>query len=183
MKKTLIAMALLLASIAHAEDITAEQLNELYRQNVEAYKTVTVGMSAQYLDYTLDSKEWCYRRRNEVVVDVIPNSEYHVKITTTIANNDCGGTPEGSTFVEYEWREIKDLEVEENSYRTFERVGKIVSFVKIESDENRRVTILRKKIDVTQSQFYNRHQYRYFADNVENGSSLTFRDGKIALEL
>lgn len=184
MKKTLITLALLLASIAHGRDITVEELNELYAKNVEAYKTVTVGMTAQYIDYELNIHSWCEKDRIEVVTEVIPNSKYEVRITKTTRNDQCGDLPEGAISETSEWRNIKDLEVEEGGYLQLE--GNIVSIFKFETYPNKRVTIMRKKVDVTKSQFYNKHRYSFHdgkgLEYNEFTTDLIFRDGKAAYD-
>ena len=163
MKKTLIALSLLVSTLTHAADITYAQFQELYETHKVAYETITPGMTSEYhsiVRYENEGvEEDCIYQRKNVVLAVHPGFKY-LMYTKEVTKNDCVRTGEKKGVVnEYlSWEKIFEAtdwsyDKEEN-YKKISLNGNTVSTIYSTTDEDGTVFTRKSIREVGQSQFY-----------------------------
>lgn len=162
MKKTLIAITILMASVASAGEITKEQLVKMYKDNEAAYMTITPGMTADYHN-TVKGDEECSTLSKEVVVAVNP---FKYLVYTKDTNlTECTGSTKGESKEYLEWRNVDEIELSTDEVFIYKKITARDNFVKIEVEvtgtEGRQNETIVAYVDVTQSQFYSVSEVNY----------------------
>jgi hypothetical protein len=155
MKKTLIAFSILVASVAHAGEITQEQLNQVLQQNLKTYMNVSEGMTAEYQEAIQhEDDDNCIYRRKEVVVGV-QESKYLVYVKETNMS-DCYDSKKGEVKEYLLWNDIVKPQFLGDNVRmnNISLEGNIASINYTLFYNAFNVYEIGYKIDVTQSQFY-----------------------------
>jgi hypothetical protein len=110
MKKSLIAIMLLVSTIAAAAEITKEEYLELWDKNKSTYENVEVGMTAEYQSTYISENEdgsenKCEEHLKEVVISTDHSDKYLIYKRVT-AMSDCSYQKKGEFTEELRWRKL-----------------------------------------------------------------------------
>jgi hypothetical protein len=161
MKKTLIAFSILLASVAHAGEITQDQFNQVLKQNSATFMNVTEGMTADY-SQTIKHEGGveCNSRRKEVIVGVQAPVRYLVYVKET-RMNDCFDSMKGEVEEYLQWNDIEKPYFGGNEIRVksinLEQNVATLKYTVLDEDMN--AFEMTSLVDVTQSQFSTMFQF------------------------